>query len=266
MATREEVKRIIKKVKKKGKGKRKKDKTKKAKVPKGITINVNVGGTGSTKKAKAPKAPKHSRGSARLSRGYGAVNKAKMGDLEAKARIAEANQALWSSVNTLRSTATQQQQGLSTLDAKINFLGQQFLNNPRQPLPAPNVTVNNQPPAITNAGVDMNELRAMSNRYESNVNLLREQNRLGYEQTLYGLMRMNENLGKVNQNVIDGTQVLGGRLGEVTGEQIDGYKTSNDVGDLFDDLGIGQGREPSAFLHDKKTPTQMTASTQTAQE
>lgn len=258
MATREEVKRIIKKVKKKGKGKRKKDKTKKAKVPKGITINVNVGGSGTAKKAKAPKAPKQSRGSARLSRGYGAVNKAKMGDLEAKARIAEANQALWSSVNTLRSTATQQQQGLSALDAKINFLGHQFLNNPRQPLPAPNVTVNNQPPAITNAGIDMDELRGMATRYESNVNLLREQNRLGYEQSrqqneqqAYGLMRLNENLRQVNQNVIDGTQVLGQQLGEVTGQEFDAFRGANVLGDILDDgYGMGAGREPFGLLDD----------------
>ena len=266
MATREEVKRIIKKVKKKGKGKRKKDKTKKAKLPKGITINVNVGGTtqGTNKKTKAPKAPKQSRGSARLSRGYGAVNKAKMslGDLEAKARIAEANQALWSSVNTLRSTATQQQQGLSTLDAKINFLGHQFLNNPRQPLPAPNVTVNNQPPTITNAGIDMEELRGMATRYESNVNLLREQNRLGYEQSrqqneqqAYGLMRLNENLRQVNQNVIDGTQVLGQQLGEVTGQEFDAFKGANVIGDILDEgYEMGAGREPSNLLHDRQFP------------
>ena len=105
------TKRTKKKKTKKGKKKQKKDKSK---IPKGITININVGKSGADPK---PKMPKTAKGfAARTTSMRGQRGK---GNLSINSRQAEMNTNIMQNVSGIRSTAMQQ--GLDLKDLTGNF-------------------------------------------------------------------------------------------------------------------------------------------------
>jgi len=117
--------------KKKTKKDKKKKKTKdKSKIPKGITININVGKSGADPKPKLPKAAKGFVGRATSMRGQRGK-----GNLSNNSRQAEMNTNIMQNVSGIRSSAMQQ--GLDLKDLTGNFdvlrrrvdgLGTQVLN------------------------------------------------------------------------------------------------------------------------------------------
>tara|TARA_R110002153_G_scaffold76432_3_gene196926 strand:+ start:1098 stop:2732 length:1635 start_codon:yes stop_codon:yes gene_type:complete len=130
--TEQDKKPLTKRTKKKKtkKDKKKKKKKDKSKIPKGITININVGKSGADPKPKLPKAAKGFVGRATSMRGQRG-----RGNLSNNSRQAEMNTNIMQNVSGIRSSAMQQ--GLDLKDLTGNFdvlrrrvdgLGTQVLN------------------------------------------------------------------------------------------------------------------------------------------
>lgn len=127
-------KRTKKKKTKKDKKKKQKKKADKSKVPKGVTININVGKSGGDAKAKAPKTAKGFVAKTTSMRGQRG-----RGNLSDNSRQAEMNTNIMQNVSGIRSTAMQQGLDLkdlagnfNTLQKKVNLLGSQVLNPSNQ--------------------------------------------------------------------------------------------------------------------------------------